>query len=153
MTSRDGFAPSGYETVGPKEYLQALLDEYGLTEADVADLVTTRTPPGTSDVEYQIHESVLRSHGEFACAGDDAALRFCREIAEAMMTAYGISREEATARINRAWSEPDDSGRTPRVWIVGLDIVYHESAEHWAADIYGGDPDAGDTNLGAGVEG
>jgi hypothetical protein len=42
------------------------------------------------------------------------------------------------ARINRAWSEPGDSGRNPRIWIVGLDLVYHETADYWAANIYYG---------------
>jgi hypothetical protein len=96
---------------------------------------------GTSEEEYLVHESLLRSHGEFPCAGDNEALAFCREIAEEMMRAYGVPRAEAVARINRAWSEPGPSGRVPRIWIIGMDLVYHETADEWAGDIYYG-PDS-----------
>lgn len=66
-----------------------------------------------------------------------------------MELAYDIPRAEAVARINRQWSEPPGPGRVPRIWIVGLDLVYHETPDHWAADIYYGHgsfwwlPDAG----------
>jgi hypothetical protein len=87
----------------------------------------------------ELYELILvSSHGEFPCAGDRKALAFCRGIAEEMVRAFGIPRAEAVARINRQWSEPDAPGRVPRVWIVGLDLVYHETEAFWAADIYYG---------------
>ncbi|HUY47339.1 MAG TPA: hypothetical protein VMV92_16675 [Streptosporangiaceae bacterium] len=85
-----------------------------------------------------MHESLLRSHGEFPCAGDREALGFCRQIAVQMADRFGITPEEAAARINRHWSEPGDGGSAPRVWIVGMDITYHETAEFWAHSIYYG---------------
>jgi hypothetical protein len=55
-----------------------------------------------------------------------------------MVRAFGISHVEAVARVNRQWSQPDLSGRVPRIWIVGLDLVYHQTPEEWAGDIYYG---------------
>jgi hypothetical protein len=132
-----------YESVGPRQYLDRFLAEYGLSEEDVRDRINVRTdgpwvPSGAAEETYLVHESLLRSHGEFPCAGDHDALAFCRGIADEMVRAYGIPRVEAVARINRQWSEPDTSGRVPRIWIVGLDLVYHETKGYWAADIYYG---------------
>ncbi|GFJ95636.1 hypothetical protein [Phytohabitans rumicis] len=98
--------------------------------------------------EYLVHESVLRSHGPFPCAGDNEALAFCEQIVDTMVRGYGISRSEAVARVNRQWSQAAPPGRVPRIWIVGLDIAYHEAADYWAGAIYYGpdshwwDPDA-----------
>jgi hypothetical protein len=130
-----------YESVGSRRYLDRLLAEYHLREADVRDRIKVHTPEpwmsgGTSEEEYLVHESLLRSHGEFPCAGDNEALAFCRKIAEEMVRAYGIPRAEAVARVNQHWSEPGPSGRVPRIWIIGLDLVYHETAAFWAGDIY-----------------
>lgn len=82
---------------------------------------------------YSIHHSVLRSQGEFGCAGDAEALRFCREIAEYMVQEFGIRRREAVGRVNEAWANPEH-----RNWIVGDDIAYHETAGYWAKNIYYG---------------
>ena len=68
-------------------------------------------------------------------------MSFCRQIADEMVTLFGIGQQEAVARVNRHWSVPGDSGRTPRVWIVGMAIAYHETPEFWAHDIYYG-PDS-----------
>jgi hypothetical protein len=132
-----------YVRVGPRQYLDRLLAEYHLSEEHVRDRIQVWTPPRwvsgeASPQEYLVHESLLRSRGEFPCAGDNKALAFCHEIAEEMVRSYGISLSEAVARINRHWSAPGTSGRVPRIWIVGLDIVYHETAAYWAADIYYG---------------
>jgi hypothetical protein len=62
---------------------------------------------------------------------------FCREIVDAMVASYGITRPDAVARVNRQWQIPG-RGHPPRVWIVGLDLVYHETAVHWAEHIYHG---------------
>jgi hypothetical protein len=134
---------AGYESVGPKDYLDRFLDEYQLTEHGVRAKIHIRTPsPSTSDRaserEYLVHESLLRSHGEFPCAGDAQALNFCAAIAEEMVRSYGIPYREAVARINRQWSDPGPSGRTPRIWMVGLDLAYHETPQFWASDIYYG---------------
>ena len=55
-----------------------------------------------------------------------------------MVHAFGITYTEAVARINRQWSTAGASGRVPRIWIVGLDIAYHQSRHDWAGDIYYG---------------
>jgi hypothetical protein len=132
-----------FESVGPRRYLDRLLVEYRLREEHVRDRIKVRTlrpwmSGGMSEEEYLVHESLLRSHGEFPCAGDNEALAFCREIAEEMVRAYGVPRAEAVARINRHWSDPGPSGRAPRIWIIGLDLVYHAEAADWAGDIYYG---------------
>jgi hypothetical protein len=88
-----------------------LLDEYGLTEADIRNKIATRL--GNSwidgrayDTEYLVHESVLRSAAEFPCAADAEALEFCREIVEVMATAHGLIRDDAVAALNRYWPDP-----------------------------------------------
>jgi hypothetical protein len=135
-----------YEAVGPREYLDRLLAEYHLREEELGDRIRVRTPPQwmsgmVAPQEYLVHESVLRSQGPFPCAGDNEALAFCEEIADAMVCGYGISHSEAVARINRQWSQAGSSDRVPRVWIVGLDLVYHEDVHYWAGTIYYG-PDS-----------
>jgi hypothetical protein len=130
-----------YESVGPRRYLDLFLAECGLRKAHVRDRIKVRSHEpwvsgGTSEDEYLVHESLLRSHGEFPCAGDQEALAFCRAIAEEMGRAYGIPHAEAVARINRHWSQPDPSGRLPRIWIVGLDLAYHQTRDEWAGDMY-----------------
>ncbi|WFE30297.1 hypothetical protein O7623_14395 [Solwaraspora sp. WMMD791] len=130
-------AVSSWVAVGPRPYLDRFLREYRLTEAGLAE--RPRTRPARSwvdgeafDVEYLVHESVLRSYGEFPCAGDAEALAFCEEIADLMVSRYGLSRDAAVAVVNRQWSEAEPGEREPRMWIVGFDIVYHETPEYWA---------------------
>jgi hypothetical protein len=120
--------------VGPRPYLERFLAEYGLVAADLEGKLRSRIARGPyrlgPDVfadEYLVHVSLLRSHGEFPCAGDVAALRFCRAIAAHMVRRFGISRRKAVGRVNRAWSEPDARGVVPRVWVVGLDTAYHDT--------------------------
>jgi hypothetical protein len=130
-----------YVSVGPKPYLDRLLIEYGLTEAEVGDKIRSQTASFWIDgevfeLEYLVHESVLRSLGEFSCAGDAEALSFCGEMADAMVSSFGVARDEAVAHINRRWSHSGPRGRSSRVWVVGLDIVYHETPEYWAAHHY-----------------
>jgi hypothetical protein len=131
-----------FESVGPRRYLDRLLVEYRLREEHVRDRIKVRTREpwvsgGMSEKEYLVHESLLRSHGKFPCAGDNEALAFCREIAEEMVRAYGVPRAEAVAPINQAWSDPGRSGRTHASG--SLDLVYHAEAADWAGDIYGKD--------------
>ncbi|GAA1532645.1 hypothetical protein GCM10009678_13710 [Actinomadura kijaniata] len=123
----------GYVSIGPREYLDRLLAEYGLTEDEARDAVRVRPAPYGMQ-EYLVHASMLRSQGEFPCAGDAEALEFCREVAEALAADLGVTREEAVAQVNRHWSDngPDPK---PRVWIVGLEIAYHELPEYWAERI------------------
>jgi hypothetical protein len=118
--------------IGPKPYLDRLAREYRLSEADLRR--KTRSRPATYgigdehfDREYLVHQSVLRSHDEFRCAGDAEALTFCRQVADAMVTAFGVTRLAAIAKINQQWSQ---------TWIVGLDLVYHETPKQWAEHIY-----------------
>ncbi|HKE65048.1 MAG TPA: hypothetical protein VKB59_10425 [Micromonosporaceae bacterium] len=137
MTHDASFVP-----VGPADDLRRFLAEYDLDDAAVRGLVRQRRvavgPAGRVEIVYDVHASLLRSHGEFPCAGDATALKFCRRVVNEMVRRYGIAKSEAVARVNRAWSDPDDSGTVPRIWIVGLDIVYHDTAEDWAARIYYG---------------
>jgi hypothetical protein len=128
--------PSGYHRIGPREYLDRLLAEYHLSEADVAGAVTVRTPPGVGGKpgppEYLIRESLLRRHDPFPCAGDSEALEFCLSIASEIVLAAGISLQEAVERINQHWSRPSPGKPAPRVWIVGEDLAYHEDPDYWA---------------------
>ncbi len=60
---------------------------------------------------------------------DDEGERFCYQITMHMMSLFGISKEEATTRINQEWE---------RKSLVGTSIVYHVVAEEWAKNIYWG---------------
>lgn len=127
----------GYQRLGPREYLDRLLAEYKLSDADVARAVIVRTPPGAGGkpgpAEYLIHESLLRPHDPFPCAGDSEAREFCQAIASEIVLTTGISPQEAVALINRHWPpEPAPGTPGPRMWIVGLDVAYHEDADFWA---------------------
>ena len=106
------------------------------------DKIATHVPDGVGGrpgpMEYLVHESVLRPDDEFPCAGDAEASEFCRAVAHQLSTDFGITPDEAVARIVRHWCEPGDDGRTPRTWIVGSDIVYHEEPDFWAKLIYYG---------------
>lgn len=122
----------GYVRLGPKPYLDRLMREYRLSEADLRGKLRSRASRSSIgdesfDREYLVHRSVLRSRGEFRCAGDAEARAFCAEVADAMVAARGITRDEAVARINRHWAP---------VWIVGLDLAYHRGPEGWADHIY-----------------
>ncbi|MGK5553679.1 hypothetical protein ACSNOI_18865 [Actinomadura kijaniata] len=128
------FSGDGFVSVGPREYLDRLLAEYGLTENEVRGAIRVRPAPYGKQ-EYLVRASMLRSQGEFPCAGDAEALEFCREVAEALATDTGITREEAVAQVNRHWSDNGPNPK-PRVWIVGLDIAYHELPEYWAKLIH-----------------
>jgi len=142
MTSVPGAAGREFVCVGRAEDLARFLAEYGLDRDDVQGLVAERTPPGPGGKPgppaYLVHRSLLRSHGEFPCAGDAEALAFCWQVADEMAALSGISLREAVARVNRHWSQAGADGRVPRVWIVGLDLVYHEEPDHWAHCIYYG---------------
>jgi hypothetical protein len=130
--------PSGHPAVvsfwvpiGPEKYLRRFLQEYGLTLEQVHGRVIAKTESDGTTKFYAAH-SLLRSHGEFPCAGDAEALAFCREIAQEMSLRYGITVEEATARVNKAWGR--FHGR--QIWIVGLDLVYHRGVEDWAGHFF-----------------
>ncbi|MFD1545903.1 hypothetical protein [Nonomuraea guangzhouensis] len=56
---------------------------------------------------------MLRSQGEFDCAGDAEVLQFCREIAEYMVQEFGITRREAVGRVNEAWANPEHCNQQP----------------------------------------
>ncbi|MFC4036786.1 hypothetical protein ACFO3J_35920, partial [Streptomyces polygonati] len=135
-------APARYVCIGVERDLDHFLGEYGLTVSALQDKIATRVPVGVGGlpgpVEYLVHESVLRSDEEFPCAGDAEALQFCRAVADQLSTEFGITPGEAAARIVRHWCEPGDDGRTPRTWIVGSDIAYHEDPGFWAKHIYYG---------------
>lgn len=142
MTSVPGDADRELVCVGRAEDLARFLAEYGLERGDVQGLIAERTPPGSGGKPgpplYMVHRSLLESHGEFPCAGDAEALAFCWQVAAEMVDLFGISLQEAVARVNRHWSQAGADGRVPRVWIVGLDLVYHEEPDYWARTIYYG---------------
>lgn len=56
---------------------------------------------------------------------------YCREIAGELVARFGISEEEAVGRINRDWRPRHCLG--PHVY-----LVYHETPEYWATEIYYG---------------
>jgi len=121
-----------YVPVGPRPCLDQLVREYRLSQADLRRRIRSRPASwGIGDErfdrEYLVHRSVLRSHGAFRCAGDAEAEAFCGQIADAMVTARGVTREEAIARINRFWST---------IWLVGCPLAYHRTADWWAKHIY-----------------
>jgi hypothetical protein len=66
---------------------------------------------------------------DFDFLTDGRSRIFCETIAREMCVRFGVSKEEALGRINRAWA-----GQS----IVGDDIVYHEDEVFWACDIYYG---------------
>lgn len=142
MTARPVEANPDFVCVGRSEDLARFLIEYDLEHDEVQGLVEMRTRPGTggkpAPPSYWVHRSLLRSHGDFGCAGDAEALGFCWQIADEMVTLFGISLQEAVARVNRHWSQPGADGQVPGVWIVGLDLVYHEEPGYWARRIYYG---------------
>ncbi len=55
---------------------------------------------------------------------------FCLSIVRKMVVLFGISEHEAIRRISRHWGHERE--------IVGQDIIYHETADDWAATIYYG---------------
>ena len=127
---------TGYQRLGPREYLDRLLAEYQLSDADVAGAVTVRTPPGAGGKpgppEYLIRETLLRPYDPFPCAGDSEAREFCLSIASEIILAAGISLQEAIEHINQHWSRPAPGKPALRIWIVGEDLVYHEDPDFWA---------------------
>jgi hypothetical protein len=80
VTAGPGDTDRDLVCVGRSEDLASFLTEYDLGQDDVQGLVEVRTPPGTggrpAPPAYWVHRSLLRSHGEFGCAGDAEALRF-----------------------------------------------------------------------------
>lgn len=58
------------------------------------------------------------------------AQTLCEAIVSEMVRLFGISEEEATARVNRQWGHLELTD--PQ------DIVFHEDEEFWAKDIYFG---------------
>ncbi len=54
---------------------------------------------------------------------------FCEKIVAEMKSRFGISEQEAIARINAQWEGSQ---------FVGCDLIYHETEEYWANTIYYG---------------
>ena len=67
--------------------------------------------------------------GKYKFTTDDEGERFCYQIYMAMMSQFGISKEEAIARINQEWEKRS---------LVGQSIAYHKVPEEWAKEIYWG---------------
>jgi hypothetical protein len=66
---------------------------------------------------------------KFRFETDERAQEFCEAIANQMINLFGISIHEAIGRINREWHNNP---------IIGDDIIYHETEEYWAKNIYFG---------------
>jgi hypothetical protein len=149
-------ALANFVFIGPKPYFDRLVDEYDWSPADLEGKVVDEAPEGRQidgtapPSDYYVSRTLLRAHPPFDGAGDVEAARFCQEIADHMIEKFGISRDEAVARINQHWP---GNRRVPVVWIVGLDIAYHKEPASWAADMYYGpdsrwwDPGANPTPL------
>ncbi|MDH6139395.1 hypothetical protein P3T35_001395 [Kitasatospora sp. GP30] len=69
--------------------------------------------------------------GEFMMDADEGMRRFFSQIADEMITLFGIDRAEAVARLNEAWGS--------LAFDPYPDLVCHESAEYWAYGMYYGD--------------
>jgi hypothetical protein len=113
-----GHAPADMVPMGSRDSYLRILTEYGLAEDEIRGLSIMHpamAAGGSPDPrEYLVHASLLRSHGEFPCAGDQQTRSFCEEIAHEMVTLFGIPFDQAVARVNRQWSAPAAAGRTPR---------------------------------------
>lgn len=72
---------------------------------------------------------------------DDDAERFLDEVAEAMVSAFGVTLADAVERITKA-----AKNRTPRggkllpgpYAIVGDHLIYHKPPDYWAGAVYHG---------------
>jgi hypothetical protein len=67
--------------------------------------------------------------GKYKFPTDDEGDRFCYQVYMEMMSQFGISKDEAIARINQQWEKRS---------LVGMNIVYHVVPEEWAKTIYWG---------------
>lgn len=66
----------------------------------------------------------------FAFQTDDHTKYACEEIVGEMVKLFGISTDEAIARINEAWDG---------LSIIGPDdLIFHETTGYWAHNIYYG---------------
>ncbi|MFF7791937.1 hypothetical protein [Streptomyces sp. NPDC007991] len=65
---------------------------------------------------------------EFLAALDEGMLHYFREIADELVTRFGISRAEAVARINEAY-EGAEIDPYP-------DLMCHEEPDYWAFGLY-----------------
>jgi hypothetical protein len=150
-TRRLRLAVASFVFIGPKPDFDRLVDEYGWSPADLEGNLVVESPDwsridgSAPSSDYYVRRSLLRAHPPFDGAGDAEAARFCQEIADHMIEKFGISGDEAVARINQHWP---GNHRVPIVWIVGLSIAYHKQPASWAGDMYYGpesrwwDPDA-----------
>lgn len=66
---------------------------------------------------------------KFKFETDAKSQAFCESIAHEMVRLFGISSDEAVGRINKEWRNQS---------IVGDDIIYHETEDYWAKNIYFG---------------
>ena len=61
---------------------------------------------------------------------DTTSASFCNQIASTMVDLFGIPKSEAIQRINTTWAGLSFLGTE--------DLIYHESEEYWAKNIYYG---------------
>jgi hypothetical protein len=67
---------SDFVRIGRREFFDRFLTEHELSETDVASLTRVRVSPEVpawDSPTYLVHRSLLRSHGDFPCAGDGEA--------------------------------------------------------------------------------
>ncbi len=64
---------------------------------------------------------------QFSFKTDQESYEFCTGIARKMAELFGITVEQAVEQINARWEGQD---------ILGASLVYHETEEYWARDIY-----------------
>jgi hypothetical protein len=67
--------------------------------------------------------------GKYKFLTDDEGDRFCYQIYMELMSQFGISKEEAIARINQEWENKS---------LTGTSMIYHVMPEEWAKNIYWG---------------
>jgi len=89
-----------------------------------------KPPYGGSIIEHvQSLKGQLVNKYKFKFETDEEAESFCNQIVERTVSLFNMSAEEAVARINRQWAG---------LPFVGSDVIYHDTAEDWAKDIYWG---------------
>ncbi|MCR8630879.1 hypothetical protein [Paenibacillus radicis (ex Xue et al. 2023)] len=66
----------------------------------------------------------------FVFKTEDLAKKFCESIVQKMSDSFSISKEEAIGRLNKRWINVE--------CITNDDIIFHETDDFWAYDIYYG---------------
>ena len=133
-----------YESVGPRRYLDRFLAEYNLREEHVRDRIKVDTPEpwlsgATPEEEYLVHESLLRSHGEFPCPGDNEATCLLPGDRRGDGACLRHRSRRGGGTYQPAMVQTRSVGPRTAHLDLGLDLAYHQMPDDWAGDIYFGE--------------